>query len=508
MSSFSRNLLATYASQIYVALAGIVVVPVYIRYMGSEAYGLVGFYAMLQAWFQLLDLGLSPTMSRQTARLSGGALDALTLRRMLRVLEGIFVAVALLGAGALALGADWVATRWLQAQALPADQVRLAIELMAGIIGLRWVAGLYRSAIGGFEQQAWLGGLNAGAATARFVVVLLIFEWVGTTPAHFFGWQLVVAAVETVLLAHKTYRLLPPRAPCEPAVGWHWQSLRGVLGFSLSIAFTSAVWVAVTQTDKLVLSKLLPLAEYGHFTLAVLAASGVTIVSGPLSSALLPRLARLQAQGDEAGLILLYRQATQGMAVIALPVAAVLGFGAERLLQAWTGDAVLAAQAGPILRLYALGNGVLALSAFAYYLQFAKGDVRLHLIGNVLFVLVLIPSIIAAAMRFGGEGAGWAWLLSNLAYLLLWVPLVHRRFVPGLHGRWMGIDLLPVSSVSVIVAAMSVNFLPWGSGRTSLLLELLGIGLFVLIASILVAVQMRRLFFARFRRIFRISISS
>lgn len=492
MSRFRRNLLATYASQIYVALAGIVIVPLYIRYMGAEAYGLVGFYAMLQAWFQMLDMGLSPTMSRQTARLAGGALDALTLRRMLRVLEGIFIAVALAGTAALILGADWFATRWLQAQTLPRDQLQLAIELMAGIIGLRWIAGLYRSAIGGFEQQAWLGGLNAAAATARFVVVLLIFEWIGTTPVHFFGWQLVVAAVETSLLARKTYQLLPPRQPGEPAVGWHWQSLNGVLGFSLSIAFTSAVWVAVTQTDKLVLSKLLPLAEYGHFTLAVLAASGVSIVSGPLSTALLPRLARLQAQGDEEGLIRLYRQATQGMAVIALPAAAVLGFGAEQLLQAWTGNTALAAEAGPILRLYALGNGVLALSAFAYYLQFAKGNVRLHLIGNALFVLILIPAIIGAAMYYGGQGAGWAWLISNLLYLLLWVPLVHHRFVPGLHWQWMRVDLLPVCSTAILMSIVLTRIMPWAEGRTALLVELSSIGLIVLLVATTASVDARR----------------
>ena len=32
-------------------------VPLYVRYMGVEAYGLVGFYAMLQGWFMLLDMG-------------------------------------------------------------------------------------------------------------------------------------------------------------------------------------------------------------------------------------------------------------------------------------------------------------------------------------------------------------------------------------------------------------------------------------------------------------------
>lgn len=44
-----NNILANYASQLYVTAAGILMVPVYIRYMGAEAYGLVGFFAMLQA---------------------------------------------------------------------------------------------------------------------------------------------------------------------------------------------------------------------------------------------------------------------------------------------------------------------------------------------------------------------------------------------------------------------------------------------------------------------------
>ena len=49
--SLKSNIAANYASQLYTTLIGIVLVPLYLRYMGSEAYGLVGFFAMLQAWF-------------------------------------------------------------------------------------------------------------------------------------------------------------------------------------------------------------------------------------------------------------------------------------------------------------------------------------------------------------------------------------------------------------------------------------------------------------------------
>ncbi len=42
------------------AIIGVVLVP-HLAYMGKEAYGLIGFFAMAQSWFALLDLGLSPT---------------------------------------------------------------------------------------------------------------------------------------------------------------------------------------------------------------------------------------------------------------------------------------------------------------------------------------------------------------------------------------------------------------------------------------------------------------
>ena len=65
--SLRRNIYFNYASQAYVALVGIAMVPLYLKYLGLEAYGLIGFFATAQAWIQLLDFGLSPTLGREAA---------------------------------------------------------------------------------------------------------------------------------------------------------------------------------------------------------------------------------------------------------------------------------------------------------------------------------------------------------------------------------------------------------------------------------------------------------
>lgn len=477
-----KNILANYVSQIYVTAVGILMVPLYIKYMGPEAYGLVGFFAMLQAFFNLLDLGLTPTVARESARFNGGASSTLDYRRLVRALEGVFFGVALFGALLLFILATPIAGNWLNASLLSQSEIIPALQLMAIIIGLRWMCGLYRGVISGAERLVWLSGFNICVATARFVLVLPILMFIDSSPLMFFGYQLGVAVLELAGLSWMAYRIMPG-VPAGQRIQWEWAPLKPVLKFSLSIAFTSSIWVLVTQTDKLVLSKILPLADYGYFTVAVLVASGIMIVSGPISSAIMPRMARLQAEHKHDELISVYRQATQLVSITAIPAALVLILFAPQVLWAWTGDDALVQRAAPALSLYAIGYAFLAVGAFPYYLQYAKGNLRLHLIGNAIFVLLLIPSIVWSATQYGMTGAGWAWLISNVIYFLFWTPLVHRRFAPGLHVGWLLNDIARPILLPLTAAALAVYFIPWSNNRLVLGFELGAAGTVLLVLA-------------------------
>lgn len=473
-------------------------VPLYVRYMGAEAYGLVGFFAMLQAWFQLLDMGLTPTMARATARFNGGASDALSLRRLLRAMEGIFVGVALLGCTSMVAGSAAIANSWLKVQQLPLIEVQHSIVLMGFIVALRWVCGLYRGAINGFERHVWLSGFNITMATARFVLVIPLFIYIGSSPTEFFSYQLALAIIETVVLVLTTYRLLP-KVVAEKRTSWQWAPIRGVLKFSLSIAFTGSVWVMVTQTDKLLLSTMLTLSDYAYYTLAVLVASGVTVISGPIIGAIIPRMARLAAERNEAGLFRLYRNGTQLIAVIAIPAACVLALLSEQVLWVWTGDADLARNAAPTLSLYAMGNGILAIGAFPYYLQFAKGDLKLHLIGSVLFLMLLIPALILTVLNYGVIGAGYTWVAVNCVYFIIWIPLVHRRFQSGLHVQWLIHDLTPIAAGAGFVTFVGSNLLDFQGARLSTLLGILFLSFVSFLASCFAAKCIRDQVFNKFK---------
>lgn len=482
--SLKKNILASYIGQIYVTLIGIAMVPVHVRFMGAEAYGLVGFFVMLQAWFQLLDMGLTPTLAREVAQFRGGAVGSLHLRRLLRVMEGIFAGIALLGCIAMMAGSGVIAADWLKVQRLSLIEVQNSIILISMIVALRWISGLYRGAITGFEQLVWLSHFNSILATARFVIVIPYFMYVGVSPTDFFFYQLVLALLEIAVLLSRTYRLLP-KIEIQQCIEWEWSSIKEALKFSVTISFASFVWVLATQADKLVLSKLLSLAEYGYFTLAAMVAGGVAAIANPISGALLPRLTKLSAEGNDAALIALYRTATQLVLVMAVPATLMLAFFSKKILWVWTGDVALVDKVASVLILYTVGTGFAVLSAFPYYLQYAKGSLRLHLIGSLFFILMFVPTLFFAIEELGMIGAGITWLAVNFVYFVLWPPIVYRSFSPGLYWSWLLKDVVAVIiPVALCAWAIQINA-TWPVGRFAMGFQLCIIaGLLVFISGL------------------------
>jgi O-antigen/teichoic acid export membrane protein len=499
-ASLKKNILYSYFSQGYVVFSGLLVLPLYISEMGAEAYGLVGFFAMLQAWFNLLDLGLTPTIGRETARMRAGAHDALTYGRLFRALSLIFGLIAFIGGSILLMASGVIAQKWLHVQLLPMSEVRFALQVMAISIALRWMTGLYRGVVSGSEQLVWLSGFNVTMATLRFLIIFPVMWQFGATPKVFFTYQLGVAVIEFSVLWFKSKSLLPKLTSAQQAeLGWSIKPIKSILGFSLSIALTSGIWVLVTQTDKLIMSNLLSLENYGYFTLAVLVASGIMMVSSPISGAIMPRMAKLEAEGKHDEMIQIYRRSTQLVTIIAGSVAIMLAAFAEPILYVWTGNRHIAEVAAPVMRLYAIGYGILAVGAFPYYLQYAKGKLKLHIVGSILFVVILLPVLFWATREYGMIGAGYAWLFVNLLYFLIWTFVIHYVYARGIHLQWLLYDVVVLIVLPAITAYALSSVIQDGT-RLMMLGKILGAGGIVVLCALFSSVSEREKIFIKLKR--------
>ena len=427
--------------------------------MGAEAYGLIGFFAMLQTLFNILDLGLSPTIARETSRFRAGIHTELIFNQLYRTLNVIFIAIAFSGASILFILAESIAGKWLNIKELGLPEVVLTLQIMAVIVALRWMTGLYKGVIAGCEKLVWLSGFNVLIATLRFIFVFPVMWLFEPTPTVFFCYQMVVASIEFGGLLLKSEQLKPKLLEEQKKLlEWSLKPIKPYLTFALSFAFTSGLWVVVTQIDKLVMSNSLTLEEYGYFTLAVLVATGIMMIGGPISNSILPRMAMLEAQNKREELVRVYRNSTQLITVIAGSVSIMLVFFAEPILYVWTGKKDIVLMASPILQFYAAGYGLIVVGAFPYYLQYAIGKLKLHIIGSFLFLIVLLPTLWITTHYFGMIGAGYTWFGVNLLFFIVWTAVVHRKYAPGLHLKWLFNDILKLLFLPTILSVVISNF--------------------------------------------------
>ncbi len=483
--SVQRNIIANYVGQLYLTLIGIVVTPFYLQYLGAEAYGLVGFFALMQAWMNLLDLGLSPTLGRQAAYARGHKDGFENFKFLLKSFEIIFFVLALAIIFIIYFSSDWLALEWINAESLDSDTLIYCVILMGIMIGLRWFVGLYRSGINGLEDQVWLNAANILFTSLKFLGALLILFFITQDIRKFFEYQIVIAFAEVSVFAIRFYRALPQTRVSPSLIAFDWTIVKSIAPFALSIAYTAGIWVLVTQTDKLILSGTLTLSNYGYFSLVALMAGAVTILSGPISQAILPRLTLLYAQDKKQELLRLYGQASQVVTLITLSVALMVGLYSKPLIYAWTGDTKAAEWGGDVLLWFALGNGILGMSAFQYYLQMAFGQLRLHVIGSTISAFVQVPLIYYAAINYGAIGAGITWFSFRVLWFLIWTPIVHSRFLPGFHLPWLFKQILPIVVVVTIVALSitSVTHLQLSQNRFMLFVAMVASGIILLVIS-------------------------
>lgn len=453
---FKRNVIANYLGQFYIAIIGIAIVPFYLDALGTEGYGLVGIFTMLQAWLQILDMGISTTLSREAARSKVSIENAVFFNKLKWSVLAIFLAIGVLLVTVFWCFRDWFATNWLDST-LSKETILLSLGAISVSVVFRWCSAPWRSTLVGLERQVILNVAQVFITTLRFPCSLIVLYLGDKKLESFFFYQLVVAIFEFVLYWILSNCLsVKVHGSAIPDRDFFKQALP-TLKFALAVSFTSSVWVMVTQLDKLLLSSLISLEDYGYFSVAIMAAGGITMLSLPLAQAVLPRLTSLYADGKLDELQQQYRYASRMISAIVFPAAIILGAFSYEVILIWTGDDIIASSSSEILRWYAWGNGLLAISAFPYYLQYAYGNLKLHVIGNLIFAFVLFPSIWLATTYYGAVGAAKVWFVQNLFYFLFWTWLVHSNFLENFHFRWLIKDVLPFSLSCLTLAAFIRN---------------------------------------------------
>jgi O-antigen/teichoic acid export membrane protein len=452
MSGTKSTIAAALFSQGWTMLLGVLLVPIYIRLMGIEGYGLTGFYAVIQSVSTVMDLGLGATTAREIARRLGAQDPADDVRDLAKTLETAYWAVGALLALAVAAASPYLASKWLVSSQFSPGQLRSVILLMGALLLFQWPTGLYQSGLLGLQRQVPSQMLQAILATGRGIGSVLVLWLVEATPIAFFLWQVVWGAVQ-VLTYRSYFWLQMPRGQRRPR--FRFAVFRETYRFAAGMSLTSILGLLLQQTDKILLSRLLPLAAFGYYTLASNLANMLSNLNGPIHAAYFPRLCAHAARGERGEEAGLFHKGCQTAAVLIVPVGVIAVFFAYEILWVWTGNRQTAAEVAPIARLLIAGVVLNSLLTIPYALVVAHGWMRLTVVCNGMAVVFVVPLILIFTRRWGAVGAAIPWALLNATYVILVMPIILRRLLPGELARWWRDDLTLCLLTAVALTALA-----------------------------------------------------
>lgn len=436
-----QNIIANYVSSAWVGVIGFILIPLYIKYLGAESYGLIGVLISMQAWVTLLDMGLMQTLNREMARFSVNENRTHSIHDLLKSVEIIYVVLAVLICIGVWLLSGIIVNYWLNLSDISTKLAISAMNIMGIIIALNWITALYKGAILGLQKQVWLSCNNVIFASLRSIGVLIILVWVSPTITAFFLYQSLIVLIELVVVRRKVYAYLPP--PLLPPK-FSIQALKTVWRFAFGVMLVSMLGLLLTQVDKLLVSKILPLSEFGYYTIAMAVVSSLYIFISPISNAVSPVFASLVKSNQTESLILAYHKYSQLVALITVPIALVMSFFSEHFLMLWTRDIKIVQAISSVLSVMVLGTLVNGFMQLPYLMQLAYGRTKLAIYVNLTSVCILIPALYFAVNYAGTIGAAVIWLILNLAYVFLALPLYHKSTLPGELRNWYLKDVLPI----------------------------------------------------------------
>jgi Membrane protein involved in the export of O-antigen and teichoic acid len=469
ISPVRKNAVANLLGTGWAAILNLAFVPVYVRLLGIESYGLIGLFAALQAALSLLDLGITPALSRELARFSakpGSSKDANDLARTLEVVYwGVAIAIALI----MMAGARIVGTRWVHATSLSQSVVTRSMALMGLVAAAQWPTTFYLSGLQGLQRQVLLNGLSIITATMRYAGAAFVIVYVSRTVEAFFSWQLAVSLLGSTALFAAFWHAMPA-SPQRPAI--RWALLRSIRRFAVGLSGITAISLILTHADKIVLSRLAPLSELGYYSLAAVVAQSLVLISGPVVRSVFPRFAQLAVLDSDFNLRRLYHRACQVIAVQVFPAGLLLSVFASEILTLWTRNQQTVVHTHVLVSLLVIGSIFVAIQTGPYFLALAHGWTGLNLRIGVLTVSLSIPLLVIMVQLYGGVGAATVWVLVNVVTTPFYLYFLHRRILIGELSTWWFDDFLKpllAAAIPIVVARLVINWLATPNATTPLL---------------------------------------
>lgn len=417
------NIAANLGIRFWAVASNFIFVPLYIRFLGEETYGLITFFSTLQAMLNLMGLGLSKTIRREFAVLGDHDEGKLKKYKILRSVEFIYIGISLLIVALCGLGAGKIAGRWLSFQELSVDTVKTVVFLMGISIAAQLFAGMLQGCIFGMEKQVEGDLIQFAWSLLKNVGVIFLLWNFRIDIVAFYIWYIITDAFYLFVLRGFIMRCLKN---ASYTLTWKLQELINIKTLWKYAAGLFFISLCNIGFDKIIVSNTFSLTILGVYNTVTMLGNFCLIVSASVGVAVFSRFSSLYADGRIQKLSSFYFDANHMVNVAVCCISAFVSAYMDEILSIWTQSIKITeiARNGGVMLVLALSFA--ALQQISYEYMLAMGIVFVDNIRSILTVLAIVVLLPFSIHAGGFHGACIAMFGINLVSLVLYMGVVNH----------------------------------------------------------------------------------
>jgi len=430
-------------------LVAVFCIPLLIRGLGTDRFGVLTLVWALIGYASLFDLGLGRALTQLVAKKLGAGdereIPALAWTSLL-----LMLLLGLVGAAVVVLTSPWLVHRVLHIPgALQAETLRsfyllgLSIPVVINTAGLR----------GLLEAHQRFGIISA------LRIPLGVFTFAGPLLVLTFSKSLVPVVATLVagrVLAWIAHLLVCLRVLPElgRSIAWEQSAVGPLLRSGGWMTVTNVVGPLLVTLDRLLIGAVVSMAAVAYYATPYEVVTKVLGIPGALTGVMFPAFSTGFVQ-DRERMALLFGRSVKSLFLVLFPVMLCTIALAQDGLKLWLG-AEFAQHSFRVLQWLAVGVFVTSLSFMPFSLLQGVGrpnlTATLHLIELPLYIGLLWWLI---SVR-GIEGAAMAWTARGVidALLMFWLA---KRFLPGKNPVRMRTAFLPALAMLILVVAALIQ---------------------------------------------------
>lgn len=429
-------------------------IPLYIKFLGEELYGLITFFVVLQTVMSLLGLGLSKTLRREFASGDNSNENKVIKYQMLRSVELVYIVVSLLIVIICFLGSNFIATEWLNIGSLDASLVELTLQLMGISIAIQLVANLYSGCLFGLEKQVLANNYLIGWSLAKNFGVILLLWLIDGNIILFYSWHIVTDILYLFILRIVVVNQLK----CNTPLSWKFSNisnLKKIRKFALGLVLVSIIYTLNTQLDKIIISKYLSLTELSAYTLVFLLGNLTSIIATAIATAAFSRLTLYFTTNNLSKHTESFISFNKVAAITIIVIGTFVATYSYELVFVWTGNEIIAELIKGAGFFIVLGSTFASLQIMPYEYMLSRGDTKVNNIlgfSSIPFILIITPFFV---INYGIFGAAMSWFILMTVSTLVYIFYIHRTYIGRNTVHWMISETLLPLLISLSLAFAS-----------------------------------------------------